>query len=299
MYTTIGAFHSSNFSLEDATRLSSVGVHLPSSTLCALVTSTGHPLVSPTTEVVLETEKKHLDDGEIKAISGIQVPITVQQEQFVTEGLDSTSKIDVSEFVVRSTTDDQDSISQHPVQARAEMIGGTVLEGNKLTGGFDLCITSMMSHITSETGQEGSGTTTKTLRSNDSSKRSQSLDFRDVHPEDQFAPPAVIFQVCYLSSPCYRKQFSIEYCRTKTKAITSANQNKEKILTRGQSDFEVKTSNLCEAPQNAGDHEAFGFGCASDWLRGWRLFFGPVIGQNKAKTRCTVIPNLFPHWLWL
>lgn len=194
LYTTIGAFHSSNFSLEDTTRLSSVGVHLPSSTLCALVTSTGNPLVSPTTEVVLETEKKHSDDGEIKTISGIQVPITVQQEQFVTEGLDNNSKIDVSEFVVRSTTDDQDSISQHPVQGRAEMIGGAVLEGNKLTGGFDLCISSMMSHITSETGQEGSGTTTKTLRSNDSSKRSQSLDFRDVHPEDQFAPPAVIFQ---------------------------------------------------------------------------------------------------------
>lgn len=192
LYTTIGAFHSSNFSLEDATRLSSVGVHLPSSALCALVTSTGHPLVSPTTEVVLETEKKHADDGEIKTISGIQVP--VQQEQFVTEGLESTSKIDVSEFVGRSTNDDQDSISHHPVQARAEMIGGTVLEGNKLTGGFDLCITSMMSHITSEAGQEGSGTTTKTLHASASSKRSRSLDFRDVHPEDQFAPPAVIFQ---------------------------------------------------------------------------------------------------------
>ncbi|PFX12910.1 GTP-binding protein A [Stylophora pistillata] len=170
LYTTIGPFHSSNFSLEDATRLSSVGVYLPSSTLCALVSSTGNPLVSPTNEVVLETEKKQSDDGEIKSISGIQVPITVLQEEFVTEGLDSTFK------------------------ARAEMVKGTVLEGNRHTGRFDLCISSMMSHITSETDQEGSGTTTKTSCSNDSNKRSQSLDFRDVHPEDQFAPPAVIFQ---------------------------------------------------------------------------------------------------------
>ena len=225
LYTTIGAFHSNNFSLEDATRLSSVGVHLPSSALCALVTSSGHPLVSPTTEVVLETEKKHADDGEIKTISGIQVP--VQQEQFVTEGLESTSKIDVSEFVGRSTNDDQDSISHHPVQARAEMIGGTVLEGNKLTGGFDLCITSMMSHITSEAGQEGSGTTTKTLHASASSKRSRSLDFRDVHPEDQFAPPAVIFQVSYLFSPFFIKHFSIECRKTRTKVITTASQNKK------------------------------------------------------------------------
>ena len=203
MYTTIGAFHSSNFNLDDATRLSSVGVHLPSTTLCALVTSTGHPLVSPTTEVVLETEKKQSDDGEIKTISGIQVPITVQQEQFVTEGLESNAKIDVSEFVVRSANDEQDSMSQHAAQARAEVMGGTVLEGSKLIGGFDLCITSMMSHITSEAGQDGSGTTTKTLHSSDSRKRSQTLDFRDVHPEDQFAPPAVIFQVCYLYVPRY------------------------------------------------------------------------------------------------
>lgn len=194
MYTTIGAFHSSNFNLDDAARLSSVG------TLCTLVTSTGHPLISPSAEIVLETDKKESDDGGIKtAVSGIQVPVSIQQEQFVTESLENNAKLDVSEFVVRSTVD-QDPISQHSVQSRTEVVEGTVLEGGKLSGGFDLCITSMMSHITSETGQDVSGSASKTLHSgvvsSESAKRSRTLDFRDVHPEDQFAPPAVIFQVC-------------------------------------------------------------------------------------------------------
>lgn len=201
MYTTIGAFHSSNFHLDDAARLSSVG------TLCTLVTSAGHPLISPPGEIVLETETKQSDDGEIKTtVSGIQIPISIQQEQFATEGLENNSKLDVSEFVVRSTGDDQDPISQHSTQANTEVVGGTVLEGSKLTGGFDLCITSMMSHITSETGQEGLGSATKALHSavvsSDSGKRSRTLDFRDVHPEDQFAPPAVIFQVCLSGFYC-------------------------------------------------------------------------------------------------
>lgn len=199
MYTTIGAFHSSNFNLDDTARLPSVG------TLCTLVTSAGHPLISPPGEIVLETEKKQSDDGEIKTtVSGIQVPISIQQEQFVTEGLENNSKLDVSEFVVRSTSDDQDTISQHSTQTRTEVVGGTVLEGSKLTGGFDLCITSMMSHITSETGQDGLGSATKALHSavvsSDTGKRSRTLDFRDVHPEDQFAPPAVIFQVHVMSA---------------------------------------------------------------------------------------------------
>ena len=105
---------------------------------------------------------------------------------------------------MRSTNDDQDPISQHSNQTRTEVVGGTVLEGSKLTGGFDLCITSMMSHITSETGQGGLGSATKALHSavvsSDCGKRSRTLDFRDVHPEDQFAPPAVIFQVHVMSA---------------------------------------------------------------------------------------------------
>lgn len=203
MYTTIGAFHAGNFNLDDAARLTSVGVHLPNSlpstALCALVTSTGHPLVSPSTELVLEAEKKQSEDVEMKStITGIQVPIAVQQEQFVTESLENNAKIDVTEFVVRSTNDDQDTISQ-ATQGRVDVVGGTGLEGAKLTGGFDLCITSMMSHITSEEGQEGTAhSATKALQPSGSGKRSRTLDFRDVHPEDQFAPPAVIFQVCVM-----------------------------------------------------------------------------------------------------
>ena len=206
IYTTIGSFHPSNFNLDDATQPLTVGIHippsLPSSTLCALVTSTGNPLVSPSTELVFETEKKQSEDGEMKAaaISGIQGPISVQQEQFVTEGLGKNAKIDVSEFVVRNTSDDQETISQTS-QGKAEVVGGTVLEGAKLSSSFDLCITSMMSHITSEEGGDGTGhSAAKNLQSGvvsaRSRKRSRTLDFRDVHPEDQFAPPAVIFQVC-------------------------------------------------------------------------------------------------------
>lgn len=49
MYTTIGAFNSSNFNLDDTARLPSVG------TLCTLVTSAGRPLISPPGEIALET----------------------------------------------------------------------------------------------------------------------------------------------------------------------------------------------------------------------------------------------------
>ena len=205
MYTTIGSFHPSNFNLDDAARLSAVGIHIPPSlqpnTLCALVTSTGNPLstgiplVSPSTELALETEKKQSEDGEMKeaSISGIQVPISVQQEQFVTEDLENNTKLDVTEFVVRSTSDDTISPA---AQVRTEVVG---VDGTKLSGNFDLCITSMMSHITSEAGQDGTGghaAVKSVVSSGRSRKRSRTLDFRDVHPEDQFAPPAVIFQVC-------------------------------------------------------------------------------------------------------
>ena len=212
MYTTIGSFHPSNFNVDDAARLSAVGIHIPPSlqpnTLCALVTSTGNPLstciplstgiplVSPPTELALETEKKQSEDGDIKeaSISGIQVPISVQQEQFVTEDLENNTKLDVTEFVVRSTSDDTISPA---AQGSTEVVG---VDGTKLSGNFDLCITSMMSHITSEAGQDGTGEHSATVKSVVSSgrsrKRSRTLDFRDVHPEDQFAPPAVIFQVC-------------------------------------------------------------------------------------------------------
>ncbi|XP_073255988.1 uncharacterized protein [Porites lutea] len=197
MYTTISSFHPSNFNLDDAARLSAVGIHIPPSlqpnTLCALVTSTGNPLVSPSTELALETEKKQSEDGEMKeaSISGIQVPISVQQQQFVTEDLENNTKLDVTEFVVRSTSDDTISPA---AQVRTEVV---VVDGTKLSGNFDLCITSMMSHITSEAGQDGTGghaAVKSVVSSSRSRKRSKTLDFRDVHPENQFAPPAVIFQ---------------------------------------------------------------------------------------------------------
>ena len=94
---------------------------------------------------------------------------------------------------MRSTNDDTISPA---AQVRTEVVG---VDGTKLSGNFDLCITSMMSHITSEAGQDGTGghpAVKSVVSSGRSRKRSRTLDFRDVHPEDQFAPPAVIFQVC-------------------------------------------------------------------------------------------------------
>lgn len=205
MYTTIGPFHAGSLNVEDAAHLTSVGVQLPSSlsatTLCALVTSAGHSLVSPSAEAVFDdTEKKQSDNSGINTINATrdQAPTPGQQTQFVAEGLGNSAKMDVAEYVVRCTATDEHNTISPSTQGRVEVVEGAVLQGDKL-GSFDLCITSMMSHITSEDSQHcAPHCTTKTLQpsgmSSGPSERSRTLDFRDVHPDDQFAPPAVIFQ---------------------------------------------------------------------------------------------------------
>ena len=70
---------------------------------------------------------------------------------------------------------------------------------------------------------------------------------------------------------------------TKTKVIPTANRGKENSL-KSQKEFKVKITKL---PQSAGkrlrpSREWFQF--ASDWLREWREFCGPIAKRSKAKT---------------
>ena len=192
-YTTIGSFHTSDFNLDDTSRLTSVGVQLPASTttLCALVTSSGDSLTSPSVEGGLDTGRKHLE-GKSSTVRKVEVPCVLQREGFVSETMDDSSKLDVAEFVVRSN--DKDVVS-HGAHATTDSVDAAVLDGAaKLVGGFDLCITSMMSHISSS--EATAVASASTVAAPTGRKQSTALDFRDVHPEDQFAPPALIFQVC-------------------------------------------------------------------------------------------------------
>ena len=70
---------------------------------------------------------------------------------------------------------------------------------------------------------------------------------------------------------------------TKTKVIPTANRGKENSL-KSQKEFKVKITKL---PQSAGkcvrpSREWFQF--ASNWLREWREFCGPIAKRSKAKT---------------
>ena len=51
----------------------------------------------------------------------------------------------------------------------------------------------------------------------------------------------------------------------------------------------MKTNKLLKARENAGDHVAIVFSFASDWLRGWREFSGPITEQGWVK----------PKWSWI
>ena len=48
------------------------------------------------------------------------------------------------------------------------------------------------------------------------------------------------------------------------------------LSLRSQFELKVKTSTLPEARENVGDQPMVGFSFASDWLRGWRKFSGPI-----------------------
>ena len=46
-----------------------------------------------------------------------------------------------------------------------------------------------------------------------------------------------------------------------------------------------KTSRIPKARENMGDQVVIGFDFASDWLREWCEFSGPIIGRTKARTK--------------
>ena len=76
--------------------------------------------------------------------------------------------------------------------------------------------------------------------------------------------------------------FSIECRKTKTKVITTANQNsakhnKEPIRTQRKYMWPARSA------ENASDQVEIGFSLASDWLRGWREFSRPITERSKAK----------------
>ena len=47
--------------------------------------------------------------------------------------------------------------------------------------------------------------------------------------------------------------------------------------------IKVTTSKLPKARENAGDRDEIDLSFASDWLREWRKFSGPITKQRKAK----------------
>ena len=86
----------------------------------------------------------------------------------------------------------------------------------------------------------------------------------------------------------FLEHFSIECCKTKTKVITTANQNKGKFHKepmRIQSEY-VKQPQLRESVSNQVE---IGFSFASDWLRGWHKFSKPITERSRAKPMQSLI----------
>ena len=86
-------------------------------------------------------------------------------------------------------------------------------------------------------------------------------------------------------------RLSIECRKTKTKVITTVNQKEGKYRRSQWELLHLKTTTLPKARENAGNQVANGF--ASDWLREWREFSGPITNQNLSKTNA--ILNFFWH----
>ena len=81
-----------------------------------------------------------------------------------------------------------------------------------------------------------------------------------------------------------QERLSIERRKTKTKVITTADQR------RGRYHLEPirilnKTNQTAYAREKASDRFMIGFSLASDWLREWCEFSGPITERSKAKQR--------------
>ena len=77
---------------------------------------------------------------------------------------------------------------------------------------------------------------------------------------------------------------SIEFCKTRTKAITTAMQSEQGNITiNSHWELEVQTSKPPEERGNANDQVVVGFSFVSDWFRKWREVFGPITLRGKTK----------------
>ena len=65
----------------------------------------------------------------------------------------------------------------------------------------------------------------------------------------------------------------------------------------------IKIIKLPKARENADDQAIIGYSSASNWLREWRKFSGPIIEQSKAQTQQSRITldtqSKFLHTIWL
>ena len=84
---------------------------------------------------------------------------------------------------------------------------------------------------------------------------------------------------------CYfLEHFSIEIRQTKTIVITTTNRKKGKQLKEPVKP-QSKTTKIPKARENAGEPVVIGFSFASDWLKEWSEFSGPIIERRRGKTK--------------
>ena len=81
-----------------------------------------------------------------------------------------------------------------------------------------------------------------------------------------------------------QEQFLIVSRKTKTNIITATNTVN---IIISQWEHELKTSRLLEARENK-DKVAVDFSFASDWLREWREFAGPISELSYVKTKIDI-----------
>ena len=78
------------------------------------------------------------------------------------------------------------------------------------------------------------------------------------------------------------ERFSITCPTTKTEVITSPKQTKENTAKK-KGELALKPSELPKERENTGDQVVIVNCFASDWLREWREFSGPITERSKAK----------------
>lgn len=189
-YSGMHTFSSEDFTTDDVTAIP-VSVHFPAGSLSAIVTNNGNPLTFSTAGPHDHTD---VTDEQKGTVTRVALPVPNME----VDG----SHIDVAEFVVRN--DNVEPVLQTNVVSKHSD------DHMKHDSGFDLSITSIVNQLRShETSPNGKLSTSDVLASHGGERlvldskfvasHSRSLEFRTpVNPEDQFKPPAVIFQVRYI-----------------------------------------------------------------------------------------------------